>query len=95
MMKVHFSVEAEADLDAVVDHIAGERPRAAFEWLRRTKKRCRALGDMPHIGTARWPDQPRRRMLAAGNYVVIYEVEPRQVNILRVIHAARDWGVLV
>lgn len=33
--------------------------------------------------------------LAAGNDVVIDEVEPRQVNILRVIHAARDWGVLV
>jgi toxin ParE1/3/4 len=56
--------------------------------------RCLRLGVMPRQGRRRPEFGERVRSVAYGSYVVLYETEPEQVTILRIVHGARDLTAL-
>lgn len=83
---------AEADLRAIHDYIAQDKPKAAAKWLgdilaaarslRSLPRRCEVIPEAEEIGL-------ERRHLIHANYRISYRVEGRRVRVLRVIHAAR------
>ncbi len=53
------------------------------------------IGSMPGIGTARETPQLKTQMFPKDGYLIFYRVYEDGVEILRVLHAARDWPKLV
>ena len=90
--RVEIAVQAEADLRAIHDHIAQDKPKAATKWLRDTLAAIRSLRSLPYRHEA-IPEAAElgleRRHLIRGNYRIIYRVEAQRVRVLRVLHAAQ------
>jgi toxin ParE1/3/4 len=82
---------AEADIGKIVADIALDNPGAARRWLADMVERCRKLGDMPGMGRAIPEISPDLRLFPAGNYLVLYRHDGKVVDIVRVLHGARQW----
>jgi plasmid stabilization system protein ParE len=90
-MKLAFTKEAKFDLGDIGDWIADQDPVRADTIIDELTARCAKLPGMPaHI---RW--YPLRgnstiRRVVHGHYLIFYRVTADVVEILRVLHGARD-----
>jgi toxin ParE1/3/4 len=84
------SPEAEADLDEIWLTIALDNPGAADRVLRRISKKLSHLSQFPEMGAPRPDIAPTARMLIEGNYLILYEPNEDGVDVVRVLHGARD-----
>lgn len=90
-MTFHVLPKAEADLGEIGDYIAQDDPDAAVRLVESIRDRFRKLGDFPAMGRARGRIAPGMRSFPVGDYLIFYRiVKPAGVEIVRVIHAARD-----
>ncbi|HKI37854.1 MAG TPA: type II toxin-antitoxin system RelE/ParE family toxin [Gemmataceae bacterium] len=90
--RVELSPRARADAEAIHDHIAQSRPKAAEKWLREFHAKLRALRTMPLL----YEIIPEIDVVGSSyrhfehkNYRIIYRVEERAVVVVRVFRAAR------
>ena len=89
-MRVRWRPVAEADRDGIVDYIAQDNLVAAIE-----------LGDAIDRRVAELPEHPKlyrvgrvrdtRELVVHPNYVVVYRIARGEIEILRVLHSARQW----
>jgi toxin ParE1/3/4 len=87
---------ADADVDAAAAYIAQDNLDAALRFYDAVDQTYRQLRDYPK----RWPryeiDHPRlaglRKHVVTGfrNYLVFYRFDDRDVEVIRVLHGARD-----
>ena len=97
-LPVFFTGLAEEDLDQIEDYIAARDPAAAARVRTAVVRQSMDLGKTPEkgmrlrepqseleMGVRPWPVSRYR------NYLVLYRVEPAQIRVLRVLHAAQDW----
>ena len=93
MANVVRTPKADRDLGQVVQHIAKDNLSAASSWLNQTEAFFQLLATQPEMGQ-RW--RSRRlgelRRHAHGNYVIYYRPITNGVEIVRVLHGARDQG---
>lgn len=81
---------AQADLDLAWLYVARNRPGAADRLLERFYEHFLTLFQNPAIGEA-CPDLGQDiRQSTLGNHVVFHRARENSVEILRVIHGARD-----
>ncbi len=90
-MKVVVSRAAERDLDGIEAEIARFSPRRARTYLDELLDACERIGTAP-LG---YPLVPRHeaagyRRSLYGNYVLIFRLIDDRVEIIRVLHGARD-----
>ena len=84
------TARAEEDLIDIWTYIAQDNLGAADRLLDRLDSVCGLLADNPRMGPAR-PDLAQgMRYFPAGNYLVLYREAPGGVEIVRVVHGARD-----
>ena len=81
---------AEADLIDIWIHVALDNPAAADQLLDRIGEKIALLADFPEAGVLREDIAEGVRMLAVGNYVVLYRLAASGVEVVRVVHGARD-----
>jgi toxin ParE1/3/4 len=86
---------AEADIAAIARHIAKDNPAASRRWVERLEKRCRLLGETPGMGVAKPEVRLNLRMSVMGDYLILYQAKAKGVEIVRVIHGARQWQSLL
>jgi toxin ParE1/3/4 len=83
--------KADQDLEQIVRFIAKDNLRAAFHWIEEIEALFQVLATQPEIGE-RW--QSRRlgelRRHAFGRYVVYFQPIDGGVEIIRVVHGARE-----
>ena len=95
-MKVAFSQNAEQDLEDIADWIARDNPERARSFVAGLVKACQAIGRAPRsyafVDRARDPTLRRR---IYGNYLIFFDIGPKEVEILHVIHGARDYVQIV
>ena len=93
-MQVGFTPGAFADLRAIALHIAEHNPARALSYVDEIEARCRRIAEFPHAGAPRpeWGDG--FRIAVHGYYLIVYRVRGAAVQILRVIHGARDLDAL-
>jgi toxin ParE1/3/4 len=85
-----FSRLAEADIEAIGDHIANDNPKRALSFVRELRDRCRAMIHYPRAAPLR-PELGRGvRMIVFGDYLIFYRYSKGQVIIERVLHGARN-----
>lgn len=93
-MQVVFSLAAEADLDEIWLNIAFGSPRAADKVLDSIRDRTAQLCDFPELAQSRPDIAVGIRVLTEGNYLILYRLTDRLIEIIRVIHGARDLTTL-
>ena len=91
-MIVVITHEAEADLEHIADTIALDNPLRALSFVQELRERCERLSEFPKA----FPLVPRYehtgiRRRVHGNYLIFYHVHDETVDVLHVLHGARDY----
>ncbi len=89
MGRVTRTARAGADLDDIWLNVALDNPGAADRLIDRLVARCLNLTAHPELGAARPEIAPEARMLVMDDYVILYRVAGKDVEIVRVVHGAR------
>jgi toxin ParE1/3/4 len=90
-VRVRFTPKANSDLQSAVRYIAADSKRYARRWAASIRENCAKLGETPGLGAPKRELGPDVRMLVVGNYLIFYEIDENSVQILRIMHGARDW----
>ena len=90
-MKVLWTNSAVAQLRAIHDYLAQTSPDYAVRIVDRLTRRSIQIAAFPNSGRM-VPEFERNeiREVIEGRYRIIYLLEPEQVQVLAVIHGARD-----
>lgn len=92
--------KAEEDIVDIAAHIAGNNPCAAARFVDAFGYACDLLADMPEIGsprTFRHPDLEGLRswgIKGFEKYLIFYRVAGAVLEVIRVLHGARDLPAL-
>ena len=82
---------AEQDVSDVWDYIADDSIEAADRVLAALEKALHKLAKNPGIGHRREELADRRhRFFPVHSYLIVYRFEAKPLQVLRVLHAARD-----
>jgi len=84
------SPEADADLEEIWCYVAADDPAAADRLVDSFVERFTMLADFPDIGRRRDELAPGIRSVPVGAYVIFYRMFEDTVQIVRVLHGARD-----
>lgn len=90
MNRYRVSARAQADLSAVWDYVAQDSAAAADRLVATLVERFPTLALFPGIGRAREELAPALRCFPVGSYVIFYHPIEDGVEIIRVVHGARD-----
>lgn len=94
-MSFRLRPEAEADIEGIALYIAADNPIAARNWFNDLYLRFQRLAAMPEMGVAHDDVRPGLRLFPVGRYLVLYRLDGPHVEIVRVIHGARQWQELL
>jgi toxin ParE1/3/4 len=81
---------ARADLIDIWNYVADVSPAKADRLLDTINKECQTLARFPKMGRARNELGPSLRSFPVGNYVIFYREVSKGIEIIRVLHGARD-----
>jgi toxin ParE1/3/4 len=91
MLRIERTSEASRDLVAIAWHIAQDNPTAASNWLNEVEQLFTLIAEQPQMGERM---RTRRfglvRRISRGNYVTYYRKRSEAIEILRVLHGARE-----
>ena len=90
MRRVVHSLLAEQDLVDLWRHVAPHNVTAANELLRLIDKTCSVLAEHPHIGRDRGNILEGMLSFPVGNHLIFYRVSGKGIEVVRVLHGARD-----
>ncbi|MGD9634248.1 MAG: type II toxin-antitoxin system RelE/ParE family toxin [Pirellulales bacterium] len=90
MSEPFFSPAAREDLREFLLHVARDKPGAAKRLVDKLEQECRFLANNPGTGTLRADLLANLRMWSVGSYVICFQPSSDGVEIIRVIHGARD-----
>jgi toxin ParE1/3/4 len=96
MNRFILSPRADADLQAIWDYIGiqNDSPQSALEFLNRLSRKFKILAEEPLLGELREDLRPNLRIFTAENYVILYYPLSDGVEIVGIIHGARDLDAL-
>jgi toxin ParE1/3/4 len=90
--EVVWSAEAAADLEAIREYIARSSPRYAALTLARLVDAVDRLRQFPESGRiVPEVDSPAVREVIHGAYRIVYELRTGRVEVLTVVHGARQF----
>ena len=89
-MRCAFTPLAEADLEAIGDHIAQDNPHRALTFIRELRQRCEQIAGMPRAGSLRPELGAGVRVVVFGRYLICYAERSDDVVIERIVHGARS-----
>jgi len=85
---------AREDVRSIYRYVASDNPAAARRLRAGFREKFRLLADQPLLGEGRDDLAPNLRMLTLGNYIILYRPTDRSIDVVRVLHAARDIAAL-
>jgi plasmid stabilization system protein ParE len=90
------TAEAESDLDQITTYIAEQSIEIALNFVQELREKCESLADAPrgyplvprhvHLGIRRRP---------FGNCLIFYRVGTSAIEVVHVLHGARDYERLL
>lgn len=90
-MTVRWVALARTDLLAIFDYVVARNPRAAMRLFDEIEGEVRGLADYPRIGRPGRHPNTRELTISGTPYIVTYRLKGREIQILRVLHGARQW----
>src|SRR5215475_13532027 len=91
MTRFKLSPDAASDIRSIWSYIAKDNIRAARRVRLKIFEACRRIAEHPGIGHSRrdLTEKPVR-FWAVDNYPIVYYAEGKPLEIVRVLHGARD-----
>lgn len=91
MKNYKLTPEADENLLEIIDYIAADSVTAAVSVLNEFEKTFPKLGESPGLGHYREELLPQSyRFFAVYSYLVVYRWENHPIEIIAIIHGARD-----
>ena len=90
MARVTRRPHAVDDIVEIWDYIADDSVAAADTWVDRLDTQLELLATQPLMGRARDELMPGIRSFPFGRYVIFYMPQPGSVDVVRLLHSARD-----
>ena len=94
-MRVVFTPAAEQDLDDIWFEVAQDSVKNADTVIDRLRDRSQQLSTFPQSAPARHDISAETRALTVGRYLVLYKLADEWVEVVRVVHGARDLANLM
>jgi toxin ParE1/3/4 len=94
MRRSFFSPSSRHDLIEILEYVAKDKPGAAVRLVERLEDSCRMLAKNSELGTARDDLKPGIRAWAVGQYVIFFRRVRDGIEVVRVVHGARDAGTV-
>jgi len=89
--RVTWTPQAKADLKSIGDYIARDSKVYASNFVKKLRQAARALRYFPKRGrVVPEYEDPEVRQILLRKYRIIYRVKESSVEIVRIIHGARD-----
>ena len=79
------------DLDDIAGYISQDNPEAARRTVRRLWTAVKSLAEQPEMGRPGRVHGTRELVVCDTPFLVPYRVVGSEIEILRVLHGARDW----
>ena len=79
------------DLDDIAGYISQDNPEAARRTVRRLWTAVKSFAEQPEMGRPGRVHGTRELVVSDTPFVVPYRVVGSEIEILRVLHGARDW----
>jgi toxin ParE1/3/4 len=90
MAVVEWKEQAEEDLIDIWSYIAQDNPQAADDLLDEIDTKASKLASSPYLGAARPDIAPELRHSLVGRYLILYRVITDGIQVVRVVHGARN-----
>jgi toxin ParE1/3/4 len=90
MSRVQFTVQAGRDLEEIEEFISLDNPDAAARLLLSIHEKCVLVSRQPQMGRRHFDFSPDLRGFPVGNYLVFYRPAEDGIEVIRVIHGARN-----
>lgn len=90
MSQVIRSPEAEDDLAEIWLYVAEDNIEMADRLLDRLNQKAQSLLSFPEMGRERAELAPSLRSISEASYLIFYRIAGRDIEIVRVLHGARD-----
>jgi toxin ParE1/3/4 len=90
MGRIRRTPRAGRDLEEIWFFVAQDNPVAADRWLDTLEEKLSLVADNPLMGTARPDIAPELRYYPVGNYLLLYRIVSGGIEVVRVMHGARD-----
>ena len=94
MIHVDFTSAARADLREIALRIAEHSVRRSFTYVDEIEARCHRIATFPRAGAPRPQWGAEIRIVVHGKYVIVHRPRDETVQILRIVHGARDLDAL-
>jgi toxin ParE1/3/4 len=95
-VKVVLTPEARSDIKTVMRWIGTDNLERAESFSSELVEACRALARHPkRFPVARIVNGHEVRKRSHDRYVILYRLLDKEIEILRVVHGARDWAALL
>ena len=95
MSRYRVAPQAREDIKEIYRYIKAENPSAAQRVRLRLYEKFRLLATQPYVGWVH-PQLPKElRCTTAGNLVIVYRPRDNGVDILHIVHSARDVDALL
>ena len=95
-MIVVLTAEAESDLETIAEYIARDSVTAALDVVHELKEKCQTLAEAPR-GYSLVPRYEHRgiRRRPSGNYLIFYRIGTEAIEVVHILHGARDYERLL
>ncbi len=90
MANVQRTRQADADLLEIWVYIAENNVEAANRLIQSLGRRCHDCAELPGMGRRRDDLSPGLRSLTEGSYIIFYRLAEHGIEIVRVLHGARE-----
>lgn len=95
-MKIILGPTARADLADIAQWIARDNPTRAQSFIDELEQKCAGLSSHP----LRFPIVRRGagfviRKRVHGHYLIFYQLFEAHIEVMRIVHSARDWTKLI
>ncbi len=91
-MKVHWTATARAQLKAIHGYISQTSPQYAQQVVDRLTRRSQQIASFPLSGRViPEANDVSARELIEGPYRIIYHVAEDRIDVIAVVHSAREW----
>jgi toxin ParE1/3/4 len=94
MSQPYFSNSARIDLAEILHYISRDSPGRAESFVDAIEKECWLLASNPGLGTRREESQRNLRCWSYGNYIICFSPASDGIEVVRIVHGARDLAVL-
>jgi toxin ParE1/3/4 len=92
MARPRFTPAAFYDLEEIVSYLGARNPSAATRLTDRIEAECWRLARDPRTGQLRPDLSSDLRFFPFGNYLIFYRESPEGIEVIRIMHAARDYS---